>query len=148
MTTNHIEKLDDALIRPGRVDREVKFQLVDRDLSTQIYYLVFEQPDEVGSNTERRTKDQLMVERFADEFAAKVPEHEFSPAEILSFLVQYRDSPSYALENVEDWVARTLQEKRSKEAGSGDDAMSRRDKASANHEQHLLWFLKFWKFWG
>ncbi|KAH8651726.1 P-loop containing nucleoside triphosphate hydrolase protein [Ilyonectria robusta] len=148
MTTNHIEKLDDALIRPGRVDREVKFQLVDRDLSTQIYRLVFEQPNEVGLNTERRTKDQLMVERFADEFAAKVPEHEFSPAEILSFLVQYRDSPSCALENVEDWVARTLQEKRSKGAGSCDDAMSRRDKASANHEQHLLWFLKFWNFWG
>ncbi|KAH6954058.1 P-loop containing nucleoside triphosphate hydrolase protein, partial [Ilyonectria sp. MPI-CAGE-AT-0026] len=105
MTTNHIEKLDGALIRPGRIDTQVKFQLIDRDLATQIYHFVFEQPDE------KRTKDQLMLERLADEFAVKVPEREFSPAEILSFLIRYSDSPSCALENVKEWVARTLQEK-------------------------------------
>ncbi|KAH6869237.1 P-loop containing nucleoside triphosphate hydrolase protein [Thelonectria olida] len=117
MTTNHIEKLDAALIRPGRIDQEVKFQLVDWDLSTQIYRFVFEEVDEAESNPEKRANDQAMVERLADEFAAKVPEHEFSPAEILSFLIQYRDSPGCALENIEEWVARTSQEKRSKRAG-------------------------------
>ncbi|KAH6881159.1 hypothetical protein B0T10DRAFT_411274, partial [Thelonectria olida] len=83
MTTNHGEKLDDALIRPGRVDREVRFEFVDRDLATQIYHFVFE---------EKRPKDQLMLERLGDEFAVKVPEGELSPAEILSFLIRYRDS--------------------------------------------------------
>ncbi|KAH8661726.1 mitochondrial chaperone BCS1 [Ilyonectria robusta] len=148
MTTNHIEKLDGALIRPGRIDTQAKFQLVDRDLAAQIYHFVFKQPDEVGPTREWRTEDQLVLERLADEFAVKVPEREFSPAEILSFLIRYRDSPSCALENVEEWVVRTLQEKRSKRACSSDDATSRRDTAFANHEQHLLWFLKFWKFWG
>ncbi|KAH6884968.1 P-loop containing nucleoside triphosphate hydrolase protein [Thelonectria olida] len=118
MTTNHIEKLDDALIRPGRIDMEVEFELVDRDLATQIYHFVFEQPDEVDLNREKWSKDQPVLERLADEFAAKVPEHEFSPAEILSFLVRYRDSPNSALDNVEEWVARTLQEKRRKRAGA------------------------------
>ncbi|KAH7114594.1 hypothetical protein EDB81DRAFT_669699, partial [Dactylonectria macrodidyma] len=118
MTTNHIEKLDGALIRPGGIDTQVKFQLVDKDLAAQIYHFVFEQPDEVGPNRERRIEDQLMLERLADECAVKVPEREFSPAEILSFLIRYRDSPSCALENVEEWVARTLQEKRSKRACS------------------------------
>ncbi|KAH7124773.1 hypothetical protein EDB81DRAFT_664220, partial [Dactylonectria macrodidyma] len=121
MTTNHIEKLDGALIRPGRIDTQVKFQFVDRDLAAQIYH-VFGQPDEVGPNRERRTEDQLMLERLADEFAVKVPQRKFSPAEILSFLIRYRDSPSCALENVEEWVARTLQEKRSKRACSSDES--------------------------
>ncbi|KAK7432253.1 hypothetical protein QQZ08_001198 [Neonectria magnoliae] len=88
MTTNHIKKLDEALIRPGRIDREVEFQLVNRNLATQIYRLVFEEPDEVGSSGEKRAKDQPMIGQLAVEFAAKVPDHEFSPAEVLTFLIQ------------------------------------------------------------
>lgn len=30
MTTNHIEKLDAALVRSGRVDKKVEFRLADR----------------------------------------------------------------------------------------------------------------------
>lgn len=144
MTTNHIRKLDDALIRPGRIDRKVEFQLVDRDLATQIYRLVFEEPADVVSTGKSQAKDQLRVEQLSIEFAAKIPGHEFSPAEVLSFLIPYRDSPSCALENVEEWAARTLQEKRSKKAGPSEDGMSNRDKTSANHGKHLLSFLKFW----
>ncbi|QSS61743.1 hypothetical protein I7I51_03920, partial [Histoplasma capsulatum] len=37
MTTNHIERLDDALIRPGRVDRKVLFQLADKKMSSCLF---------------------------------------------------------------------------------------------------------------
>ncbi|KAH6869579.1 mitochondrial chaperone bcs1 [Thelonectria olida] len=133
ITTNHIKKLDKALIQPRHIDRNIKFQLIDRKLSTQVYHFVFDQPDEAGLNTKVRTEDQSIVKRLADRFAAKVPEHEFSPAEILSFLIQYRDSPNCALDNVEEWVAHTLQEKLSKRAGSYDDALSRKDEMSAHY---------------
>lgn len=43
---NHIEKLDPALVRPGRVDKKVKFQLADRDVTMQIYLFIFGQPTE------------------------------------------------------------------------------------------------------
>ena len=38
MTTNHIEKLDPALIRPGRVDMTVKFDLATTDMITQTIF--------------------------------------------------------------------------------------------------------------
>jgi chaperone BCS1 len=122
---------------------EVEFELVDRDLATQMYHFVFELPDEVDLTREKWSKDQLVLERLADEFAVKVPEHEFSPAEILSFLVPYRDSPNCALDNVEEWVARTLQEKRRKRAGACDDALSRKD-SMPTHRGYFHWIWNFW----
>jgi chaperone BCS1 len=41
MTTNHIEKLDDALIRPGRVDMTIKFDLASNEMMKTIFRAIF-----------------------------------------------------------------------------------------------------------
>jgi len=41
MTTNHIEKLDEALIRPGRVDMRIKFDLANTQMITTIFRSIF-----------------------------------------------------------------------------------------------------------
>ncbi|KAH6668749.1 BCS1 N terminal-domain-containing protein [Halenospora varia] len=41
MTTNHIEKLDEALIRPGRVDMMVKFDLASTSMLSTIFRAIF-----------------------------------------------------------------------------------------------------------
>lgn len=41
MTTNHVEKLDKALIRPGRVDMIVKFDKADRDMTAAIFKAIY-----------------------------------------------------------------------------------------------------------
>jgi len=41
MTTNHIEKLDEALIRPGRVDMTIKFDLANTQMITTIFRSIF-----------------------------------------------------------------------------------------------------------
>jgi chaperone BCS1 len=41
--TNHIEHLDEVLIRPSRTDKKVHFKLADRKISAQLFYTVFKQ---------------------------------------------------------------------------------------------------------
>ena len=52
------------------------------------------------------------VEQLAEEFAARVPELKFSPAEIISFLLGYRQSPREAIDNMEIWVTRIREERK------------------------------------
>jgi hypothetical protein len=74
MTTNHIEKLDPALIRPGRCD--VK-QLVDnatRDQMRRLFIRFF------AGQTEN-----------AELFASKLPEGELSMAKLQGFLLEHKN---------------------------------------------------------
>ncbi|KAI3534400.1 mitochondrial chaperone bcs1 [Colletotrichum abscissum] len=111
MTTNHIEHLDEALIRSGRVDKKIEFQLADADVTRKIFNTVFQQSEEELSDLDNREDSNEEVRRLAGQFAALVPELEFSPADIFSFLLANRDSPSGALAEVEGWVSRTREER-------------------------------------
>jgi chaperone BCS1 len=41
MTTNHIERLDDALIRPGRVDKTIKFGYATEETTALLFQAIF-----------------------------------------------------------------------------------------------------------
>ncbi|OJD21155.1 hypothetical protein ACJ73_07507 [Blastomyces percursus] len=95
MTTNHIERLDDALIRPGRVDRQVLFQLADHKMSSRLFCTVFKRSDGDQRTTGKEFDDETI-----------------DPAEILlSFLLERKQSPTDAVADVENWVAKTSKER-------------------------------------
>lgn len=122
MTTNHIERLDLALIRPGRVDMKLELYLANEDMINQLFYFVYDTPfksniraDEptrnVDSDGEERVGEDCKLLPLAREFVAKVPKLVFSPAEILSFLLANKHSPHHAIADVVVWMEKLQGEK-------------------------------------
>jgi chaperone BCS1 len=141
MTTNHLEKLDKALIRPGRVDMVVKFGLADADMTAAIFRAIYAPYDgevkpgqgafeaiETAAETAKRQAQERQdetsrVNKLAEKFSANVPEHEFSPAEIQGLLLRHKRDPEAAIANIDEWVVQTRKDKKQKEI---DDAEKRR----------------------
>jgi mitochondrial chaperone BCS1 len=106
MTTNHISSLDAALIRPGRVDRKIELGLADHKVLAELFCLVFKSLDGDADN-ETHTKNSDKVNALAQKFAKKVPELKHSPAEVMSFLLENRQSPHTAVGSVEQWIKKS-----------------------------------------
>ncbi|KXT09026.1 hypothetical protein AC579_10183 [Pseudocercospora musae] len=131
MTTNHPEKLDAALVRPGRVDRKVAFQLAMKEqiseLFTRMYAASDQVPDmepnihrrmkayangqphinghtEIASTNQLSTMSSTDLEALALEFSSLVPADTFTPAEIQNHLMKYKKEPRTAVELAEQWT--------------------------------------------
>ena len=157
MTTNHPEKLDDALIRPGRIDMKVAFTMASHDQIRKLFVRMYSNdtpnpnfvhrkissatpaqksqdtktfthlsPDEIESLTagqskkvelappstpesactpppEKEVEKTPSLEEIAAEFASKLPDGEFTPAEIQGFLLVHKKEPKKAVAEVEAW---------------------------------------------
>ena len=167
MTTNHPEKLDAALVRPGRVDRKVSFQLAMKEQVKELFVRMYAASEELseeelsiaghianGSTKANGTamngsahksgleakqtngapktpkapsddEDELAslsvaeLEELAVEFAFKVPEDMFTPAEVQNHLMKYKKQPSKAVAFVERWKNEMAEEKERQDVKEG-----------------------------
>lgn len=105
MTTNVPQNLDRALIRPGRVDIHIRFELPSheelRDLFLSIYSDVY-QNAAVSIGDKKRETERLYD--LAVRFASCLPERRFSIADVQGFLLQYKRQPEEACGHVKSWV--------------------------------------------
>lgn len=92
MTTNHVEKLDAALIRPGRADRRFEIGRLTKPQLREMFLKFF--PD----------ADQKLVESFV----GLVPEKLVSPAQLQSHLFLHRDDANKAVFGITDFIAEHL----------------------------------------
>ncbi|KAL1632593.1 hypothetical protein SLS56_003492 [Neofusicoccum ribis] len=86
MTTNHPEKLDDALIRPGRVDMQVEFSLASHDQMRDIFIRMYS-PDDDGLHLHKKPQKSVANANGAPKTGAPaakpktvIPKLPFSPA--------------------------------------------------------------------
>jgi len=170
MTTNFPEKLDEALIRPGRIDMKVSFTKATRAQICELFTRMYSPDSPAKPFPEAIKTDALQItanglrERsnanlakgavkheslapripmkvdhlptppesphpnptsklplselkdIAAEFAARLPDSMFTPAEIQGYLLTRKNEPMRALEEVEAWrdAALEAREKKSK----------------------------------
>ncbi|KAI1205937.1 P-loop containing nucleoside triphosphate hydrolase protein [Annulohypoxylon truncatum] len=145
MTTNTPEQLDEALIRPGRVDLQVAFANATQDQARELFIRMYEgasSPSTTlastpapGMGLEKATTGKAIngdtkeangfgpnetgdldvpvdeLPAIAQEFGNKIPDSEFSPAQIQGYLLKRKKHPRKALEEVDMWVEGFLKQK-------------------------------------
>lgn len=82
-TTNHIENLDPALLRPGRCDRIFEFGNADSDMAEALFLRIFP-----------KNKEMAKI------FSAKAGTGEFSMATLQEHLLRHKGSPEGAASSV------------------------------------------------
>ena len=101
LTSNCPEKLDDALIRPGRVDMKIGFTLASRSQIRDLFLRMYAGHEDVVDG------------RLANKFAEQLEESTWSPAELQGYLLRWKKEPSRAVEESGTW-AREEREKKKK----------------------------------
>lgn len=147
MTTNHLERLDKALIRPGRVDMIIKYGLADADTTAGVFRAVYapysgeetleiEKSSGAGGMSVEKVKAE--IDALAKVFADKIPPDEFSPAEIQGLLLRHKRDPQGAIDSIDSWVQEARREQRvrkDKEAKKNAQEAAKRAEAAQKKKQ-------------
>lgn len=102
--------LDNALLRPGRVDMEVEFKLASTFV-IQNLFLDFYAPRNIsGGSDDDQTAEKSVsdatenISTLSAEFARHIPADKLSHAEIQNYLLRYRNEPAFAVAGAAEWI--------------------------------------------
>ncbi|KAL5518422.1 BAT2_1 [Sanghuangporus vaninii] len=155
-TTNHIDRLDPALIREGRMDVKLEYKLANQYQIQETYLRFYEQrfvrsEEESSRDTEAKgpapPRPSLMsmhiekddepplardeVHELARRFAEAIPEDTFSLAQIQGYLLTKKVQPRGAAGGAAEWVKNRTEEKRKLEELKEKKRQKRRETQAA-----------------
>ena len=93
-----MDRLDAALIRPGRVDKKIEYKLATKSQARALFNRFY--PPKYATSDE---KDQKLQDR-SEAFAEQLPEYEFTTAEIQGYLLSHKKDPEGAVKDLQEWV--------------------------------------------
>ncbi|KAF7193118.1 putative mitochondrial chaperone BCS1-A [Pseudocercospora fuligena] len=114
MTTNARETLDKALIRDGRIDHEYEMGYATKEIAVYLFDRIYLDENKKPFKSivpEGITQEDL--DRLRVQFSAKIPDAALTTAEIQGFLMQHRKEPQRAVELVEEWCLKKLDDRAS-----------------------------------
>ncbi|KAF7351818.1 p-loop containing nucleoside triphosphate hydrolase protein [Mycena venus] len=127
-TTNHVENLDPALIRAGRMDVKLEYKLADAVQVEQVFKRFYPPADEfMVENHNAKDKDvqstsrgnlvhpvytPAEVDAYAAQFAQAVPTGTYSIAHIQGYLLTKKGDPAGAMGGIHQWLKSHEEEKR------------------------------------
>lgn len=94
MTTNHLERLSPALIRPGRIDLKVKFDYASNHQIELMFKRFFDQ------------KYHYLI----DSINSKLENHQISTAQLQGWFIIHRNSPLNLLPTCDDFITQCTSE--------------------------------------
>ena len=103
MTTNHIDRLDPALIRPGRVDMKVLLENASEHQILSMFDRFYVIRGKVQSQTDSfivKGEDPSTAQDFLKEMKRRGMVGIVSTATLQGHFVRYRDDPVTAIKNV------------------------------------------------
>ncbi|KAI0154584.1 P-loop containing nucleoside triphosphate hydrolase protein [Xylariaceae sp. FL1272] len=118
MTTNHIEALDPALVRPGRVDKKVYLGKLKKAAAKEMFIRMYMSDAEMKMKKEtgkllRFDSQGLFDEKLeeqADEFCELLLDEAFTPAQVQGYLLEHPFSPADAITGFEEWMGKEPEE--------------------------------------
>ena len=135
--TNHIDRLDPALIRAGRMDVKLEYKLATRYQTQETYLRFYERrfvsyeketkqdskamepapprPSLMGLTVEKDDEEPLSqdeVHELAQRFSDAITEETFSLAQIQGYLLTKKVQPRGAVDDAAEWVKTQIEEKK------------------------------------
>ena len=105
MTSNMAHKLDAALVRPGRIDKMIFLAHISQRSSELMFLRMYTPNEETLTLPDSNLSLQGgELEKLALEFASKIPEEKFTPAQLQGYLLNKRTDPREATRDIGTWV--------------------------------------------
>ncbi|AEO61011.1 hypothetical protein MYCTH_2112991 [Thermothelomyces thermophilus ATCC 42464] len=102
MTTNKPETLDEALIRPSRIDIQIGFTNATQEQARELFVRMYkpDSTDDPNPFPPVPTPTAPNLNTLAEKFARQIPPGVFSPAELQGFMIKRKGKPKKAADDV------------------------------------------------